>query len=63
MEVAKSLFQCFDKYKLGEKKIAVIIESSEYLWSKLRSQVRSSLESFRELHVIQQFIWDHALIL
>ena len=53
MKVAKSLFQCFEKYKQGEKKLAVIIESSEYLWNKLRSHVRLSPESFRGLLVKQ----------
>ena len=53
MEVAKSLFKCFEQYKLGEKRLAVIMESSEDLWGKLSGYVSLSPESFEELLVKQ----------
>ena len=53
IEVAKSLFKCFEQYKLGEKRLAVIMESSEDLWGKLSGYVSLSPESFEELLVKQ----------
>ena len=44
--VFNSLFSCFEEYKEGDRNLSVILESSDYNWSQLEPEVRTSQSFF-----------------